>query len=806
MLKYFILCFSLLFISVVLPDKSFSFYGVSSNSGTTDGMISVNVITTITTSDEEGNVTQRSITNANYSSKLSVDNFYSTLEEYKGNKNVSKTPFPLATALPTVLVANNDVATYDEKGVETTYNGKEVSRTDIVFSTGSKVYEPDPCDQTGKPNLILTQKNGGSGTFHKASVSVKLHRENNPDDGFRISVMCGGLPFQMGGDKVPGATSSALLQTTDKDGNTICKWKELEPGYFQQPPTVRILDNVGSNPDENAKHIGKRFYSEVTPEIKKEIQFVGIDSTEYFGYLKNHPASKTFNMSGFYHEVSDNGSEKKEIKEECTVTLTIGLIDKRLEISGRSDDEYHKWMPIEKNNPDSKLFYAKAKLTSSAEVKEDTFYFSLSDVTNYRGLCSNYPLYPANSPYKTGRESDLVFSEKQDDPNVIYIDSFNVKTIKKVSEASVCIECRDFAAYGKLSVRTVTIADCNSKYDGKKYLSIPEDDNNNKIADCWEDFTGKKEESVFADEDKFPEKQLNNGDGITYFEEYRGFYTLEDISEDGNKLIRNDKHVRLDPDYKDIFICDEANAFKKYYSQSNAAHCNWHLVDNTMMIVDMTILGQVKLYDTQIAKERPPVSDYVSKEATVQKKVNDYENKCLAYFYKLSSDGNKTDHRLVNFNTPESIKIKELKGLYLMLAGSLPFTIAGVACFPPNILPAESIRLCSFVLVSKPEFTAQFYKLSFANSPTYGPSNPNNALINSLQFENTVIHEIGHAIGIRHHHDKEGNETQSSGVTSCAMRYVDGTDVVSGTILLHMDFYCTSGDNCFGQINIKCLK
>src|ERR1035437_5843822 len=134
---------------------------------------------------------------------------------------------------------------------------------------------------------------------------------------------------------------------------------------------------------------------------------------------------------------------------------------------------------------------------------------------------------------------------------------------------------------------------------------IPEDDNKNKIADYWEDFVKMKDKDAKEDVDNFPEKQNGNGDGLTLFEEYRGFNQVGELTEKKDAMIVDGKHVRTDPDYKDAFICDETklDLFMKHYGNHNAAKFNWHIVDKDEIILgDAAVINAVLLNVTVAGK------------------------------------------------------------------------------------------------------------------------------------------------------------------------------------------------------------
>src|ERR1041385_5694248 len=219
MLKYIFLFLALVFCSVH-PQRTYSFSVTAPSK--TEGAIAINATTTTTITNSEGKITSQVISKCSFSCKLSLDVFYASLDDYKQNPN-SRGNIPLGNDVPAILVGNNDIATYDTQGNETTYNGQPVSRKDVIFSNHIDTYSPNPCDQSGNPKLILTRKNDHAGAFHKAAVAVKLFRENEIGDGFRFWIKCGGLPFQMGGDKV-GGTGSSLEAVQNEDGKTECKW------------------------------------------------------------------------------------------------------------------------------------------------------------------------------------------------------------------------------------------------------------------------------------------------------------------------------------------------------------------------------------------------------------------------------------------------------------------------------------------------------------------------------------------------------------------------------------------------------
>jgi len=58
----------------------------------------------------------------------------------------------------------------------------------------------------------------------------------------------------------------------------------------------------------------------------------------------------------------------------------------------------------------------------------------------------------------------------------------------------------------------------------KFFINIPFDDNRNYISDAWEYDEGKDPKE---DEDDDPHSDIYKGDGLSRYDEYRGFFTQE---------------------------------------------------------------------------------------------------------------------------------------------------------------------------------------------------------------------------------------------------------------------------------------
>jgi hypothetical protein len=108
---------------------------------------------------------------------------------------------------------------------------------------------------------------------------------------------------------------------------------------------------------------------------------------------------------------------------------------------------------------------------------------------------------------------------------------------------AVQINPLDYGAYGKLKVEVNVCGlwyPAHVKGGTKEYIDIPRDDNGNHIADHT--FWDKNGASAKSDDDSIPIGDSSKGDGLSLYEEYRGFQM-------------KGKWKATHPDIKDLFVC-----------------------------------------------------------------------------------------------------------------------------------------------------------------------------------------------------------------------------------------------------------
>ncbi|MHB9008562.1 MAG: hypothetical protein ACYDC1_16735 [Limisphaerales bacterium] len=182
--------------------------------------------------------------------------------------------------------------------------------------------------------------------------------------------------------------------------------------------------------------------------------------------------------------------------------------------------------------------------TNGADFVDAKFFCRLNDVTREPGICLNFP--PKDRAVVS---ADLLFHP--DDGLMPSDGGLAVESVRDdLNELDLVIEAFDYGAYGTLSVTAQVrgVGELKAFVEGHPnqfFLRLPQDDNENRIGDAWE-----KEAGIYgwnlspdSDQDRTPSGQRNDGDGLSVYEEYRGF------------MVKGIHH-RLDPRWKDLFIHD----------------------------------------------------------------------------------------------------------------------------------------------------------------------------------------------------------------------------------------------------------
>jgi len=240
-----------------------------------------------------------------------------------------------------------------------------------------------------------------------------------------------------------------------------------------------------------------------------------------------------------------------------TVSWNLGGKPQEVEAVIITPEDYESWKPEGGKDEETagNDLQVKVRLQSKGKKDKDTqqkakFKFELIDTTKEKGVCLNWPAVKAQDTYDLRIEQD-----KNKDLEVLDgKEGQKAKTKKNAFEAAVTISCFDWGAFARLKVTAILDDGSGSEVlayldsDKSKYdLEIPKDADDNYIADAWEKMKGVYGSYAEDDEESSPEGDGDAGDGLTLYEEYRGF-------------MENGKHIFGDPKKKDLFICNKIGA------------------------------------------------------------------------------------------------------------------------------------------------------------------------------------------------------------------------------------------------------
>ncbi len=234
-------------------------------------------------------------------------------------------------------------------------------------------------------------------------------------------------------------------------------------------------------------------------------------------------------------------------------------IVKRLDVDPDIGKARKDWRP--------KANGSETPVSISAELKEypnlkGKWRFTLFEVSKEKGYCMN-----------AGQDKDYDyefvhgqpgFAEPKETDN-----GWEIETTETSNKVKVEILDNDYGAWAKIRAEVNVEGQwyLAKSEDGKEYVTIPYDDDEDHIADCWEEKNRVLSQEAIEDNDSKPEGTGCNrepGDGFSNYEEYRGFNINGEWSD-------------TDPKHKDLFLCDQIGLDDGYYGKATGIHV--HLIN-----------------------------------------------------------------------------------------------------------------------------------------------------------------------------------------------------------------------------------
>lgn len=244
---------------------------------------------------------------------------------------------------------------------------------------------------------------------------------------------------------------------------------------------------------------------------------------------------------------------------EGTISISWHLTTQDFELVVDPED-YASWIP--EGGKDEKTvgnrLTVHARLQTGAgkpsDQKAKQFIFELKDTSEQPGVCMNLPPREMERPGVPKRppDPDLGF-DRQRNPKLEIKDpraqiAWTKPGEKGIGEATAVIASYDWGGYSLLKV-TAQMPDGRkveghlAGHPGVVDILLPKRKEESLIADAWKEKRGVEDQKDNDDNEEDPEGDGHKGDGLTLYEEYRGFW-------------ENGRHIYGDPKKKDYFIAD----------------------------------------------------------------------------------------------------------------------------------------------------------------------------------------------------------------------------------------------------------
>jgi hypothetical protein len=293
--------------------------------------------------------------------------------------------------------------------------------------------------------------------------------------------------------------------------------------------------------------------------------------SSYWGFFPHPPSSvsppKTINWDQLRDDCSYSEEEPLDHGYHRYSVSVSGDLDSVMDVSIRGKDAYWQFVP----EPGKKIAFS---VRSNIPAR---FRFTLQNVSHFPGYASNakvdsdffsrYGLEHLSASYNDNGP-DLIFDPKDFEYNKKFwvrppANMQGMETSQDATAASVTVTAMDFGAYGNLRAEAKTKCSgwqpVHIRLGGRDaaFVTIPLDEDNNLIADRMEQPKNGITDWAYAggpgiDADAAPPNGDGTGDGLTTFEEYRGFVVEEHPGDPWSEV-----HVRTDPTTKDIFITSD---------------------------------------------------------------------------------------------------------------------------------------------------------------------------------------------------------------------------------------------------------
>jgi hypothetical protein len=282
-------------------------------------------------------------------------------------------------------------------------------------------------------------------------------------------------------------------------------------------------------------------------DTKRDMTALAIKLQGTYIPRKDGGFSTSGNATHSYTKTDETGTTY-DASVNISWSIQCGAAPDEDEVFVEPDAAYDTWLPkgnlenAEKGGNTLGVRVSVHKQGDPGKPGKAKIVFKLADISMEKGVCMNWPRKTAKSDY------GLKFIQDKNE-NLDVVGPDEAKTKNYVENAQATISAFDFGAWGTLQITAQDEQgrDLKVHVRGREVseMRVPLDENHNHIADAWEienvgDLRGQDND----DQETQPKGKSDcPGDGLSLYEEYRGFRVQGD-------------HIRADPKKKDLFLCD----------------------------------------------------------------------------------------------------------------------------------------------------------------------------------------------------------------------------------------------------------
>lgn len=552
----------------------------------------------------------------------------------------------------------------------------------------------------------------------------------------------------------------------------------IKAGGQEGPKITKGSWEVGAHLKDGYLNAGERSYNPASNSIN------GSASMTAFTSIRHCPTPDGSRAVMLADDPMFKAMQSSAVPVKYTVTWNLMLGESPGKAILLPVDEYPRWVPELRDvagsgDPGQQFEWEGNTVSVIARIMEPEgakgiIEFKLEDVSREPGVCLNEPTSQADT------DPDLEIPSKFNRGMEIDSDSLSAKTKSEVNEATIVIRAKDFGAHGRLTA-TVTLVtpkgevDVRAMYEklGTFHVPLPQDEDDNYIADQWQREQHLSACDGLEDEDYKPEG-ATKGDGLSLYEEYRGFMLMG-------------KHERLNPRKKDLFIYDPD-----------------HLVENSFFEKAVDPLKVWYVRKEQIHPEKPNNQRVVNFNHDSHHRVDQHGIVVRYSFQSLGIFGLAPGSAINDWGGGGS-------------PGDLDTYVSIYVPFIKKEIDADCETIASKIK-AKRNITTDEQWAAFKHEQA------------EMCIRVTTVHECGHAIGISHHIKsllktlpegaKWDDMAPTFGAMTCVMRYLVDENYSKkykqkspehevAAILLSPkrpwpSEYCSGGDDdCMGQIRIS---